>query len=82
MVPTTENVITKVCSNLDSYLPFRQHAPSLANARRVIYADVNQLASDDGVGFFNVLAFRGVFFGSPFATSDHCQWFNSLDDLW
>ena len=42
--------------------------------------DVDQLTREDGVGFFNVLAFRGVFFGSPFAQSDRYRWFNSLDD--
>ena len=52
----------KVQSDLDYYLPFRQYAPSLANARQEIYADVNRLASPTGVGLFNILAFRGVFF--------------------
>ena len=75
-----EKILDKVASNPDFYLPFRQHGPSLANARREIYANVNRLANGDGVGFFNVLAFRGVFFGSPFARSDHYRWFNSLDD--
>ena len=53
-------VMCKVNEDLDFYLPFRRHAPSLANARRTIYADTNRLANEDGVGFFNVLAFRGV----------------------
>ena len=79
-MPTNDKVITKVCSNLDFYLPFRQQAPSLANARQSIYADPDRLVSDDGIGFFNILAFRGVFFGSPFAKSDHYRWFESLDD--
>jgi hypothetical protein len=78
--PTNKPVITKVFSNPDFYLPFRQHAPSLANARQKIYADVSRLASNDGVGFFNILAFRGVFFGSPFAQSDRYRWFHSLAD--
>jgi len=38
------------------------------------------LASENGVGFFNILAFRGVFFGSPFTHSDHFRWFDSLAD--
>lgn len=75
-----EKLITKVYSNLDFYLPFRQHAPSLANARREIYRNVERLESEDGVGFFNILAFRGVFFGSPFAKSDRYRWFSSLED--
>lgn len=78
--PKNKKVITKVFSNLDFYLPFRQHAPSLANARREIYADINRLESENGVGFFNILAFRGVFFGSPFAKSVRYRWFNSFDD--
>ena len=69
-----------VMGNLDYYLPFRQHAPSLANARHHIYADLDQLSSEEGVGFFNILAFRGVFFGSPFANSNRFRWFDSLVD--
>ena len=77
---TNGNVLKKVKSDLDYYLPFRQHAPSLANARREIYADVNRLASPTGVGLFNVLAFRGVFFGSPFVRSDRFKWFDQYED--
>ncbi len=70
----------KVISDFDFFIPFRQHAPSLQNARREIYANLSRLACDDGIGFFNILAFRGVFFGSPFAKSKHFRWFESLDD--
>jgi hypothetical protein len=72
--------MTKVFSELDLFLPFRQHAPSLANARREIYADIDRFPGEDGAGFFNVLAFRGVFFGSPFAQSDRYQWFDTFAD--
>ena len=68
----------KVNSDLDYFLPFRQHAHSLANARQQIYADVDRFASPTGL--FNVLAFRGVFFGSPFARSDGFRWFNGYED--
>jgi len=68
--PTTGKIMKKVLSELDFFLPFHQHAPSLANARREIYADIGQFPGEDGVGLFNVLAFRGVFFGSPFAQCD------------
>ena len=78
--PKNKTILTKVFSNLDYYLPFRQHAPSLSNARQEIYANIDRLTSDDGVGFFNILAFRGVFFGSPFAQSDRYRWFHSLAD--
>jgi hypothetical protein len=70
----------KVLTDLDFYLPFRQHAPSLINARYKIYAEVDRFPGEDGAGFFNVLAFRGVFFGSPFAQSDRYQRFNTLED--
>ena len=78
--PTTGKVISKIISDLDYYMPFRQHAPSMMNARRAIYNDLGRLACDDGVGFFNVLAFRGVFFGSPFARSNRFRWFESFKD--
>jgi hypothetical protein len=77
---STGRVISKVQGNHDFWLPFRQHAPSLANGRREIYSKVERFASNDGVAFFNVLAFRGVFFGSPFARSAHYRWFESLND--
>ena len=70
----------KVTSDLDYFLPFRRHAPSLANTRRKIYADVERLTSSTGIGLFNVLAFRGVFFGSPFAKSDRFRWFDRFED--
>jgi hypothetical protein len=78
--PSTGEIMKKVLSDLDFYLPFRQHAPSLRNARHKIYAEVDQFPGDDGAGFFNILAFRGVFFGSPFAQSDRYRWFNTLQD--
>jgi hypothetical protein len=78
--PQDDKLISKIVSNLDFYLPFRQHGPSLKKARQEIYADLDRLASEDGIGFFNILAFRGVFFGSPFAQSPRYRWFNSLSD--
>jgi hypothetical protein len=78
--PTSKKIIDKVATDLDFYLPFRQLAPSLANARRQIYTEAKQFPGEDGAGFFNVLAFRGVFFGSPFAQSNRYRWFNTFDD--
>lgn len=78
--PPDDKLLSKIVSNLDYYLPFRQHGPSLKNARLEIYSDIDRLASEDGIGFFNILAFRGVFFGSPFAQSPHYRWFESLSD--
>ena len=77
---TSSQIIHRVTSNLDFYLPFRQHAPSLSNARREIYTNVSRLTSHTGVGFFNILAFRGVFFGSPFAQSNRFKWFEGYED--
>ena len=78
--PGNDTILTRVSRKLDNYLPFRRHAPSLSNARQHIYADIDRLKCNDGVGFFNILAFRGVFFGSPFAQSDRFRWFDSLAD--
>jgi hypothetical protein len=78
--PTSGKIITKVFSDLDFFLPFRQHAPSLANARRQIYGDINKFPGENSARFFNVLAFRGVFFGSPFAQSNRYRWFNTFSD--
>jgi hypothetical protein len=78
--PTTGNVIPKVLTDFDFFLPFRRHAPSLANAQRVIYSKLDYFTRNDGIAFFNVLAFRGVFFGSHFARSAHYRWFDSMDD--
>lgn len=62
---TSSKVMKKVKSDFDYFLPFHQLAPSLANAWREIYADLDQLASPTGVGLFNILAFQGVFSGHP-----------------
>ena len=75
----TGRLINKVRSDLDFYLPFRQYGPSLVNARHVIYTNVEHFTQNDGIAFFNVLAFHGVFFGSPFARSAHYRWFDSLN---
>jgi len=73
-------VITKISSDLDFFLPFCQHAPSLANTRCEIYADLDRLTSSTSVRLFNILAFHGVFFGSPFAQSDRFWWFDQFED--
>ena len=77
-----QKLTKKVRSNLDFYLPFRQHAPSLKNARCEIYhnGDLHLVDCKDGVAFFNILAFRGVFFGSPFSQSENFQWFDSYEE--
>lgn len=78
--PTTGKIIRKVLTDFDFFLPFRRHAPSLANAQHVIYSKLDYFAQDDGIAFFNVLAFRGVFFGSHFAQSARYCWFESMEN--
>jgi hypothetical protein len=58
----------------DYYSPFRAVAPTLARALPIIYPDINSVASPQGL--FNILCFRGVFFGSTYALH-HLQWFSS-----
>ena len=41
-------------------------------------ANIDQLASL--TGFFNILTFWGIFFGLPFAQSDHFKWFDWYED--
>src|ERR1700678_1902430 len=50
--PTSEKIIDKVFHDLDLYSPFRQHAPSLANAIHKIYANVNELKMVQGFSMF------------------------------
>ena len=60
----------KVLSELDLFLPFHQHALSLANARCEIYIDISQFPGEDRARFFNILTFHGIFLRDSFAQSD------------
>jgi len=51
--------MTKILPELNLFLPFRQHAPSLANARHEIYMDI-AFPGEDGAGFFNFAAYSLV----------------------
>jgi hypothetical protein len=69
--------MSRVAAELDYYLPFRQCAPTMKRAMDVLYSDCNRLHTSQG--FANVLAFRGIFYGSDFAQDDF-QYFNSREE--
>jgi hypothetical protein len=58
----------------DKLLPFRQLAPAMRGAMSTIYSEPDRLQTR--AGLFNALCFRGMFYGSEWA-STHLQWFES-----
>ena len=78
--PTAGEVMKKIYLTSISFSPSVSMLPPSQNARQKIYADISQFLGEDGAGLFNVLAFCGVFFGSPFAQSDWYRWFNTFGD--
>ncbi|TFK69386.1 hypothetical protein BDN72DRAFT_767911, partial [Pluteus cervinus] len=69
--------LSKVASEPDFYLPFRQCAPSVVLAMQTIYSDPAALTSREGL--FNILCFRGAFYRSAWA-KEHLRWFNSYQE--
>lgn len=69
--------MSRVAAELDYFLPFRQCAPTMKRAMEVLYSDRNRLLTSQG--FANVLAFRGIFYGSNFAANDY-RYFNSIEE--
>jgi hypothetical protein len=69
--------MARVSAELDYYLPFRQRAPTMKRAIEVLYSDHDRLLTSQG--FANVLAFRGIFYGSDFARNDF-QYFSSKEE--
>jgi hypothetical protein len=69
--------MARVSAELDYYLPFRQRAPTMKRAIEVLYSDRDRLLTSQG--FANVLAFRGIFYGSDFAQNDF-QYFSSKEE--
>jgi hypothetical protein len=51
-------------------------APTLSNALRVIYGDISRVRTFEGL--FNILCFRGVFYGSDYARED-LKWLDGYD---
>ena len=70
-------ILCRIAKSPDRLLPFRQKAPTVVKAFDVIYRNTDDLCTR--AGLFNVLMFRGVFYGSPFAKND-LRWFNTLDE--
>ena len=70
--------MARVAAQLDYFLPFRQCAPTMKRAMEVLYSDHDRLLTSQG--FANVLAFRGIFYGSDFAQSDDFRYFNNKEE--
>ena len=56
--------MARVAAQLNYFLPFGQCAPTMKRAMEVLYSDHDRLLTSQG--FANVLAFRGIFYGSDF----------------
>ena len=70
-------MLKKIAGRTDFYLPFRSLAPTILKAKQTILSDCNRLSTREGI--FNLVAFRGVFYGSEFARDTLC-WFNSYEE--
>ena len=75
---STNKIIRNVAQRPDFLLPFRQKAPTILRALQTIYSQHERLCKPEG--FWNVLNYRGVFYGSPYALSDDRQWHNNLNE--
>jgi len=73
---SNNRMLRMVAKRPDFRLPFRQKAPTMVKALHTIYSDRNRLRTPEG--FWNVLTFRGVTYGSPYA-QNKLQWFDSYD---
>ena len=76
-IHSTNPMLKKIASRADFYLPFRPLAPTILKAKQTILSDCNRLSTREGL--FNLIAFRGVFYGSEFARERLC-WFNSYEE--
>jgi hypothetical protein len=79
--PTSQNSqdksVKKVLKRPDFLLPFRQKAPMILRAQQTIYSEKDRLRTSEG--FSNILMYRGVLYGSSYATHD-VRWFNTLHE--
>jgi hypothetical protein len=76
-VNSSNQFLKKIAKSPDKFMPYREHAPTRIRSRDSIYNDPAGLRTS--VGFWNVLCFCGVFYGSEFACEDG-RHFNDLDD--
>ena len=74
---SSDKFLRKMARSPDKFMPYREHAPTRIRSRDSIYDDPEWLRTS--IGFWNVLCFRGVFFGSDFARDDG-RHFDNLDD--
>lgn len=72
-----DRLLSRVANRPDFLLPFRQKAPMIIKAMQTIYSTPDRLRTPEG--FWNLLIYRGVFYGSTYATED-LRWFNSFED--
>lgn len=75
-VNSSDKFLKKMANSPDKFMPYREHAPTRILSRNSIYDDPEWLKTP--IGFWNVLCFRGVFFGSEFAR-DNGRYFEDLD---
>jgi hypothetical protein len=76
-IDSTDPMLRKIAGRTDFYLPFRSLAPTILKAKQTILSDCNRLSTREGI--FNLVAFRGVFYGSEFAR-ERLRWFNSYEE--
>src|SRR5271170_232677 len=74
---SNDRLLSRIAKRPDFLLPFRQKAPMIIKAMQTIYSSPDQLRTPEG--FWNLLTYRGVFYGSIYATED-LRWFDSLED--
>jgi hypothetical protein len=74
---SNNRTLRMIAKRPDFRLPFRQKAPTIEKALNTIYSDCDRLRTPEG--FWNVLSFRGVTYGSPYA-ENNLQWFDSYDE--
>ncbi|KIJ90881.1 hypothetical protein K443DRAFT_14871 [Laccaria amethystina LaAM-08-1] len=76
-VNSSNQFLKKIAKSPNKFMPYRGHAPTHIRSRDSIYDDPAWLRTS--VGFWNVLCFCGVFYGSEFACEDGHH-FDDLDD--
>src|SRR4051794_36769238 len=66
--PASNRRLICVARKMDHFLPFRDWAPTPVKSMDILYSDKEYLRTQKG--FWNVLIFRAVFYGAPFALND------------
>jgi hypothetical protein len=74
---SSDKTIQRVLNRPDFLFPFRQKAPMILQALQTIYSNKDRLYTSEG--FWNILSYRGVLYGSEYATNN-VRWFSSLEE--